>query len=232
MFEEAPAPFLDGATRAALGAAAVAAAKAVGYVGAGTVEFLLDSAPGNAHGNAGAFYFCEMNTRLQVEHPVSEAVTGLDFVEWQLRVAAGGALPVREQAAIDARLAAGGHAIEARVYAEKWTAPADAAAAGAGGAAGAFLPAAGPVALLRAPRGAVAGAAPLGARVAGARARARARRAAARPGDAPTPPAVRGAGADAPDGGARAPPPRVRLDVGVRAGDQVALSNYAAARRG
>jgi 3-methylcrotonyl-CoA carboxylase alpha subunit len=110
VIEEAPAPGMSLGVRAAMGQAAVAAAKAVGYVGAGTVEFIAEASKGLA---ADRFWFMEMNTRLQVEHPVTEAVTGLDLVEWQFRVAAGESLPLAQG---DVPLA--GHAVEARLYAE------------------------------------------------------------------------------------------------------------------
>ncbi|WP_188187649.1 acetyl/propionyl/methylcrotonyl-CoA carboxylase subunit alpha [Nonomuraea sp. SYSU D8015] len=125
IIEEAPSPFVTPETRARMGAAAVEAARAVGYVGAGTVEFIVD-------GSTGAYHFMEMNTRLQVEHPVTELVTGLDLVELQLRVAAGERLPIGQE---DVRL--DGHAVEARVYAED--------------PARGFLPTGGRVLLLREP---------------------------------------------------------------------------------
>lgn len=105
VIEEAPAPLMPTELRAKMGQAAVQAAKAVGYVGAGTVEFILDE--------DGSFYFMEMNTRLQVEHPITEMITGQDLVDWQLNVAAGNPLPLTQD-----QLKITGHAFEARVYAE------------------------------------------------------------------------------------------------------------------
>jgi len=126
VLEEAPAPGMTAKRRMEMGEAAVAAAKAVGYVGAGTVEFIV--APD------GAFFFMEMNTRLQVEHPVTEMITGLDLVQWQLRVAVGEPLPLRQD-----ELGFRGHAIEARIYAESPD--------------NGFLPSTGVLKHLRTPRG-------------------------------------------------------------------------------
>ncbi|TFZ07216.1 acetyl/propionyl/methylcrotonyl-CoA carboxylase subunit alpha [Ramlibacter henchirensis] len=108
VLEEAPAPGMTPQLRQRMGEAAVAAARAVGYVGAGTVEFIVEQ-----RGSEMEFFFMEMNTRLQVEHPVTEAITGLDLVEWQLRVAAGEPLPLKQD-----QLRIHGHAIEARICAE------------------------------------------------------------------------------------------------------------------
>jgi acetyl-CoA carboxylase biotin carboxylase subunit len=127
--EESPSPALTPAMRAAMGAAAVAAARAVGYRNAGTIEFLVEGTGADAR-----FYFLEMNTRLQVEHPVTEAVTGVDLVRAQLAVAAGEPLPWRQD-----ELSQRGHAIECRIYAED---PANG-----------FLPQAGPLLLYREPSG-------------------------------------------------------------------------------
>ncbi|MBW1603112.1 acetyl/propionyl-CoA carboxylase subunit alpha [Streptomyces sp. JJ66] len=149
IIEEAPSPLLDAATRAAMGEAAADAARACGYRGAGTVEFIV---PG---GDPGAYYFMEMNTRLQVEHPVTELICGLDLVEWQVRVAAGEPLPFTQD---DVTLT--GHAVEARICAETARvspgpsgASSAAGAAGGGGARVDFLPSAGTVLLLREPDG-------------------------------------------------------------------------------
>ena len=131
VIEESPAPGMTPDLRARMGAAAVEAAKAVGYVGAGTVEFIADGSKGL---RTDGFWFIEMNTRLQVEHPVTEAVTGLDLVEWQFRVAAGEALPLAQ-----AQVRLDGHAVEARLYAED---PAND-----------FLPSTGPILALRLPTG-------------------------------------------------------------------------------
>jgi 3-methylcrotonyl-CoA carboxylase alpha subunit len=107
IIEEAPAPGLTAQIKQDLAEKAVAAAKAVNYVGAGTVEFIMDAVTGE-------FFFMEMNTRLQVEHPVTEEVTGVDLVSWQLSVAAGNPLPVTQ-----AEIPCIGHAFEARIYAER-----------------------------------------------------------------------------------------------------------------
>ncbi len=131
VIEEAPAPGMTDAMRAAMGAAAVRAAEAIGYAGAGTVEFIVDGSGGLS---TDGFFFMEMNTRLQVEHPVTEMITGVDLVDWQLRVAAGEGLPLAQE-----ELSITGHAFEARLYAED-------VAAG-------FLPATGTLSHLRFPQG-------------------------------------------------------------------------------
>ena len=110
VIEEAPAPGMDEATRKEICAAAVRAAKAVDYEGAGTIEFIADASEGL---RADRIFFMEMNTRLQVEHPVTEEITGVDLVEWQLRVASGEPIPLKQE-----ELSINGHAIEARLYAE------------------------------------------------------------------------------------------------------------------
>ncbi len=125
MIEEAPSPVIDAETRARMGAAAVAAAAAVGYRNAGTIEFLWE---------AGEFFFLEMNTRIQVEHPVTELVMGLDLVQWQLRIAAGETLPLRQE-----ELQPKGHAIECRITSED--------------AAHGFLPSTGTIQVLEIPSG-------------------------------------------------------------------------------
>jgi 3-methylcrotonyl-CoA carboxylase alpha subunit len=113
VLEEAPAPNISSEQRKQMGEAAIAAARAIGYTGAGTVEFIVEELEESAGSLRGRFYFMEMNTRLQVEHPVTEMITGLDLVELQLRIAAGEPLPfIQESLKVD------GHAIEARIYAE------------------------------------------------------------------------------------------------------------------
>ncbi|WP_070154641.1 acetyl-CoA carboxylase biotin carboxylase subunit [Sphingobium phenoxybenzoativorans] len=129
VIEEAPAPGMDAATRAAICEAAIKAAKAVDYVGAGTIEFIADASEGL---RADRIWFMEMNTRLQVEHPVTEAITGQDLVEWQLRVASGEPLPLRQD-----QLSINGWAMEARLYAENPSTG--------------FLPSTGPLTRLRLP---------------------------------------------------------------------------------
>ncbi|GAA4702211.1 acetyl-CoA carboxylase biotin carboxylase subunit [Streptomyces youssoufiensis] len=144
IIEEAPSPFLDEATRSAMGQAAVQAARSCGYTGAGTVEFIVpgDARSGGGDGQGpGDYFFMEMNTRLQVEHPVTELVTGLDLVEWQLRVAAGEQLPFSQR-----YITLTGHAVEARICAETVRATAD-------GERVDFLPSAGTVAALGEPTG-------------------------------------------------------------------------------
>jgi acetyl-CoA/propionyl-CoA carboxylase, biotin carboxylase, biotin carboxyl carrier protein len=138
IIEESPSPLIDPARREAMGRAAIEAARSVGYVGAGTVEFIVPGANvdgADADGAEFEFFFMEMNTRLQVEHPVTELVYGLDLVEWQLRVAAGERLPFTTEVVP----ATGGHAVEARVYAED--------------PARGFLPTGGAVLALREPTG-------------------------------------------------------------------------------
>ena len=131
VIEECPAPGLSQPMRAVMSEAAIAAGKAIGYVGAGTVEFIADSSGGL---RPDGFYFMEMNTRLQVEHPVTEAITGLDLVEWQFRVAAGEPLPLTQS-----QIRRDGHAVEARLYAEDPEHD--------------FLPSAGKIHALRLPQG-------------------------------------------------------------------------------
>jgi acetyl/propionyl-CoA carboxylase alpha subunit len=129
VIEEAPAPGMDAATREFVCSIAVKAARAVNYVGAGTIEFIADASQGLSSDH---IWFMEMNTRLQVEHPVTEAITGQDLVEWQLRIASGDPLPLAQH---DIRL--NGWAMEARLYAENPTTG--------------FLPSIGPLRHLRLP---------------------------------------------------------------------------------
>jgi 3-methylcrotonyl-CoA carboxylase alpha subunit len=131
VIEEAPAPGMTAELRAEMGRAAIGAARTVGYVGAGTVEFIADGAAGL---RSGGFWFMEMNTRLQVEHPVTEAITGLDLVEWQFRIAASEQLALGQE-----EVPLNGHAVEARIYAED--------------ADRGFLPSSGRIAVLELPAG-------------------------------------------------------------------------------
>jgi 3-methylcrotonyl-CoA carboxylase alpha subunit len=146
VLEEAPAPGLSGPQRKRMGEAALAAARSIEYTGAGTVEFIVAGKGARAAAPGGAFYFMEMNTRLQVEHPVTEMVTGLDLVKWQLAVAAGEPLPLKQR-----DLVCRGHAIEARIYAEN---PATG-----------FLPSVGTLRHLRGPEGIEFGCGPAPLRV-------------------------------------------------------------------
>jgi len=110
VIEEAPAPDMSEAVREAMTQAAVKAAQAINYLSAGTMEFIVD---GQGPLRTDGFWFMEMNTRLQVEHPITEAITGVDLVEWQLRIAAGEPLPLKQE-----QIQVNGHSMEARLYAE------------------------------------------------------------------------------------------------------------------
>ena len=221
VLEEAPAPFTDARVRELMGGAAVRAALAVGYVGAGTVEFMLDTqhrrpAERDAAEAASAaardlgFYFMEMNTRLQVEHPVTELVTGLDLVEWQLRVASGQRLPLASQAQVAALVR--GHAVEARVYAEN---PRNG-----------FLPATGTLRHLRAPAATTLQAraeVPAALATAAAETAAVAAMAASSTAAGVSAASASAAAAAAAAALAAATPVTVRVDTGVRQGDAISV---------